>query len=47
MRILTWPGRFFQKITALEPDRSMLEVALVSMRLAMGVENPVGEPLTD
>ncbi|HDS30468.1 MAG TPA: DUF1385 domain-containing protein [Firmicutes bacterium] len=43
MRFLTWPGRFFQKITALEPERDMLEVALVSMRHAMGIENPEPE----
>ena len=37
MRILTWPGRLFQTITSLEPDRDMIEVALVSMNLAMGL----------
>jgi len=40
MRILTYPGRLFQMITALEPDRDMVEVALVSMHLAMGLKFP-------
>ena len=39
MRILTYPGRLFQMITSLEPERDMIEVALVSMKLAMGVES--------
>jgi len=39
MRILTYPGQLFQKITAIEPDRKMVEVALVSMHLAMGLDN--------
>ena len=43
MRILTYPGRLFQKITALEPENDMLEVSLVSMKLAMGEEIPEGE----
>jgi uncharacterized protein YqhQ len=37
MRILTYPGRMFQRITALEPESDMVEVALVSMRYAMGL----------
>jgi uncharacterized protein YqhQ len=44
MRILIWPGRMFQKITALEPDRDMVAVALVSMRLAMGLETEAEAP---
>lgn len=36
IRILTWPGKLLQKVTALEPDRDMLEVACTSMHLAMG-----------
>jgi len=36
MRILTYPGKMFQKLTALEPDDDMLDVSLVSMKLAMG-----------
>ncbi len=40
MKVLTYPGRAFQKITALEPDKDMLEVALFSMRYAMGIEAP-------
>jgi uncharacterized protein YqhQ len=37
MRILTYPGRMFQRITALEPESDMVEVALVSMGYAMGL----------
>jgi uncharacterized protein YqhQ len=37
MRILTYPGRMFQRITALEPEKDMVEVALTSMRHAMGL----------
>jgi uncharacterized protein YqhQ len=37
MRTLTYPGRLFQRITALEPDRSMVEVALAAMHQAMGL----------
>lgn len=38
MKVLTYPGRMFQKITALEPDRDMLEVSIYSLRLSMGLE---------
>jgi uncharacterized protein YqhQ len=37
MRTLTWPGRMFQKITALEPSRDMVEVAVESMHYSMGI----------
>lgn len=40
MRFLTYPGRLFQKITALKPERDMVEVAIVSMHLAMGLDLP-------
>ena len=43
MKVLTYPGRLFQKITALEPEDDMLEVSLVSMKLAMGDEIPEGQ----
>ena len=36
IKILTWPGKLLQKVTALEPDRDMLEVACTSLHLAMG-----------
>ena len=39
MRVLTYPGRLFQRITALEPSKDMVEVALVAMHQAMGL-NP-------
>ncbi len=40
MVVLTYPGRLFQKITALEPEDDMVEVSLVSMHLAMGLPVP-------
>ena len=43
MRIVTYPGRMFQKITALEPTSDMVEVALTSMRYAMGLGEPPSE----
>ena len=43
MQTLTWPGRMFQRITALEPDRDMLDVALLSMNYAMGITQPDDE----
>lgn len=37
MRFLTYPGRLFQRITALEPEKEMVEVAIVSLHHAMGI----------
>ena len=49
IRILTWPGKLLQKVTALEPDRDMLEVACLSLNLAMGTvcieDIPDAEPV--
>jgi len=42
MKVLTYPGKLLQKITALEPEDEMLEVSLVSMKLAMGEPLPEG-----
>jgi uncharacterized protein YqhQ len=36
IKILTYPGKLLQKVTALEPDKDMLEVACLSLNLAMG-----------
>lgn len=36
-RVLRWPGMQLQRLTALEPDPDMLEVAIVSMKLAAGM----------
>ena len=41
VRALKWPGLMVQKITTAEPDDSMLEVALVSLKAALGEKNPL------
>jgi uncharacterized protein YqhQ len=38
-RIVVAPGLWLQKITTKEPDESQLEVALVALRCAMGLED--------
>ncbi|MDR2515053.1 MAG: DUF1385 domain-containing protein [Christensenellaceae bacterium] len=37
VRVLRWPGMALQRITAKEPDDSMLEVAIVAMKAALGL----------
>ncbi|MEG0308174.1 MAG: DUF1385 domain-containing protein [Clostridium sp.] len=37
-RIIAWPGLLLQKITTKEPDESMLEVAIISLKAAEGLE---------
>jgi len=39
-RIVVAPGLWLQKITTKEPDERQLEVALVALRCALGVETP-------
>lgn len=47
VRALKWPGLMVQKITTAEPDDSMLEVALVSLKAALEYPNPLPpEPQT-
>ncbi len=41
VRALKWPGLMVQKVTTAEPDDSMLEVALVSLKASLGYENPL------
>ncbi len=41
IKILKWPGLMTQKLTTAEPDDSMLEVALVSLKAALGEEKPL------
>ena len=41
VRILKWPGLMTQRLTTAEPDDSMLEVALVSLKAALGYEKPL------
>ncbi len=38
-RILLWPGLFTQRLTALEPDDSMLEVALAALKAVLARED--------
>lgn len=40
-RILLWPGLFTQRLTALEPDDSMLEVALAALKAVLARETQV------
>ncbi len=37
-KIIAWPGLLLQKITTQEPDESMLEVAITSLKSAEGLE---------
>ena len=41
VRALKWPGLMTQKLTTAEPDDSMLEVALVSLKASLGWEKPL------
>lgn len=40
-KILLWPGLFTQRLTALEPDDTMLEVALAALKAVLARENQV------
>ncbi|HTP13137.1 MAG TPA: DUF1385 domain-containing protein [Bacteroidota bacterium] len=44
-RILIAPGLWLQRITTKEPDASQVEVALVALRCALGLEDPARYPL--
>ncbi len=39
-RILVAPGLWLQRITTKEPDRSQIDVALVALKCALGMEDP-------
>lgn len=43
VRALRWPGLMAQRLTTREPDDTMLEVALVSLKASLGWENPLPE----
>lgn len=43
VKILRYPGLMAQKLTTAEPDDSMLEVALVSLKASLGWEKPLPE----
>jgi uncharacterized protein YqhQ len=40
-KVLVAPGLWMQRITTQEPDASQIEVALVAIRCALGIENPI------
>jgi uncharacterized protein YqhQ len=44
-RLVVAPGLWLQRITTKEPDDSMLEVALIALRVALGEEQP--QPAAD
>ncbi|MDO4549314.1 MAG: DUF1385 domain-containing protein [Clostridia bacterium] len=41
VKALKWPGLMVQKITTAEPDDKMLEVALVSLKVALEMRDPL------
>ncbi len=41
IKVLKWPGLMTQKLTTKEPDDSMLEVAIVSLKASLGDEKPL------
>ncbi len=41
IKMLKWPGLMTQKLTTQEPDDSMLEVAIVSLKAALGYDKPL------
>jgi Predicted metal-dependent enzyme len=47
IKILKWPGLMTQRLTTAEPDDSMLEVALVSLKASLGWEKPLPESYYD
>lgn len=46
-RIMIAPGLWLQRVTTREPDESQLEVAIVALRCAMGLEDPAKYALKD
>jgi uncharacterized protein YqhQ len=46
-RILIAPGLWLQRVTTREPDKSQIEVAIVALRCAMGLEDPAKYPLKE
>ena len=39
VKALMWPGLMMQKLTTAEPDDSMVEVAIRSLKVAQGIED--------
>ncbi len=46
-RMLIAPGLWLQRVTTSEPDNSQLEVAIVALRCALGMEDPAKYALRD
>jgi uncharacterized protein YqhQ len=46
-RMLISPGLWLQRVTTREPDESQLEVAIVALRCALGMEDPAKYTLKD
>jgi uncharacterized protein YqhQ len=46
-RMMIAPGLWLQRVTTREPDESQLEVAIVALRCAMGLEDPAKYTLRD
>ena len=44
-RILIAPGLWLQRITTKEPDGSQVEVAIIALRCALGLDDPQNYPL--
>jgi len=45
VRVLKWPGLMMQKLTTAEPDDEMVEVALISLKTALGMPDALPEHL--
>jgi uncharacterized protein YqhQ len=46
-KILIAPGLWLQRVTTKEPDESQVEVAIVALRCALGLEDPGKYPLKE
>jgi uncharacterized protein YqhQ len=46
-KILIAPGLWLQRVTTREPDESQIEVAIVALRCALGLDDPAKYPLLE
>ena len=46
-KLLIAPGLWLQRVTTKEPDESQVEVAIVALKCALGLEDPAKYPLED
>ena len=44
-KVLIAPGLWLQRVTTREPDESQVEVAIVALKCALGLEDPAKYPL--